>query len=393
MPSCATSEAEIMTKSSVLTLAEALISRPSVTPEDAGCQDIMIARLEKLGFHITRLPAGEVQNFWAELGDSGPRLCFAGHTDVVPPGPLEAWQSDPFQPTIRDGMLYGRGAADMKGSLAAMVVAAERFVALHPHPKGRLAFLITSDEEGIATHGTRHVVDWLRHQGESIDWCVVGEPSSEQLLGDVIKNGRRGSLNGRLTVHGVQGHVAYPDKAENPIHRALQPLANLVEQNWDAGNTFFPPTRLQFSNIHAGTGANNVIPGELKADFNFRFSTESTPEFLQAEVHRTLDAANIRYQIDWQLSGPPFFTAPGPLVAATQQALHTVTQQEATLSTGGGTSDGRFIAQLGGQVVELGPINATIHKINECVAVADLDRLSDIYREIMINLLGSGCDQ
>ncbi|MHB1644776.1 MAG: succinyl-diaminopimelate desuccinylase, partial [Acidithiobacillus sp.] len=267
-----------MGKSAVLELAEDLISRPSVTPEDAGCQDLMIARLKAVGFRVTRLPANGVENFWAERGGAGPRLCFAGHTDVVPSGPLAEWQSDPFQPVIRDGMLYGRGAADMKGSLAAMVVAAERFVALHPGHSGRLAFLITSDEEGIATHGTRHVVDWLREHGETIDWCVVGEPSSEKVLGDVIKNGRRGSLNGRLTVHGIQGHVAYPDKADNPIHRAFRPLADLVDQSWDAGNDFFPPTRLQFSNIHAGTGANNVIPGQLQADFNFRFSTESTPE-------------------------------------------------------------------------------------------------------------------
>ncbi len=379
-----------MTKSTVLALAEDLISRPSVTPEDAGCQDLMISRLEALGFRITRLPAGGVQNFWAEHGTSGPCLCFAGHTDVVPTGPLDAWHSHPFSPSIRDGMLYGRGAADMKGSLAAMLVAAEAFVNAHPDHTGRLAFLITSDEEGIATHGTRHVVDWLRDQGTNIDWCVVGEPSSEEQLGDVIKNGRRGSLNGRLTVQGIQGHVAYPDKADNPIHRAFRPLADLVDQSWDAGNDFFPPTRLQFSNIHAGTGANNVIPGQLSADFNFRFSTESTPESLQTGVHQILDAAQIHYQIDWQLSGPPFFTAPGRLVAATQQALQTVLGHEAKLSTGGGTSDGRFIAQLGGQVVELGPVNSTIHKLNECVAVSDLEDLSRIYTEIMRNLLDTG---
>jgi succinyl-diaminopimelate desuccinylase len=380
-------------KSAVLELAEDLISRPSVTPEDAGCQDLMIARLKAVGFRVTRLPANGVENFWAERGGAGPRLCFAGHTDVVPSGPLAEWQNDPFQPVIRDGMLYGRGAADMKGSLAAMVVAAERFVALHPAHSGRLAFLITSDEEGIATHGTRHVVDWLREHGETIDWCVVGEPSSEKVLGDVIKNGRRGSLNGRLTVHGIQGHVAYPDKADNPIHRAFRPLADLVDHSWDAGNDFFPPTRLQFSNIHAGTGANNVIPGQLQADFNFRFSTESTPESLQAGVHKILDAAAMRYAIDWQLSGPPFFTAPGALVAATQKALQAVARRVAQLSTGGGTSDGRFIAQLGGQVVELGPVNATIHKINECVAVADLEHLAQIYTEIMVYLLEAANDR
>ena len=382
-----------MGKSAVLELAEDLISRPSVTPEDAGCQDLMVARLKAVGFRVTRLPANGVENFWAERGGAGPRLCFAGHTDVVPSGPLAEWQNDPFQPVIRDGMLYGRGAADMKGSLAAMVVAAERFVALHPAHSGRLAFLITSDEEGIATHGTRHVVDWLREHGETIDWCVVGEPSSEKVLGDVIKNGRRGSLNGRLTVHGIQGHVAYPDKADNPIHRAFRPLADLVDHSWDAGNDFFPPTRLQFSNIHAGTGANNVIPGQLQADFNFRFSTESTPESLQAGVHKILDAAAMRYAIDWQLSGPPFFTAPGALVAATQKALQAVAQRVAQLSTGGGTSDGRFIAQLGGQVVELGPVNATIHKINECVAVADLEHLAQIYTEIMVYLLEAANDR
>ena len=382
-----------MGKSAVLELAEDLISRPSVTPEDAGCQDLMVARLKAVGFRVTRLPANGVENFWAERGGAGPRLCFAGHTDVVPSGPLAEWQNDPFQPVIRDGMLYGRGAADMKGSLAAMVVAAERFVALHPAHSGRLAFLITSDEEGIATHGTRHVVDWLREHGETIDWCVVGEPSSEKVLGDVIKNGRRGSLNGRLTVHGIQGHVAYPDKADNPIHRAFRPLADLVDHSWDAGNDFFPPTRLQFSNIHAGTGANNVIPGQLQADFNFRFSTESTPESLQAGVHKILDSAAMRYAIDWQLSGPPFFTAPGALVAATQKALQAVAQRVAKLSTGGGTSDGRFIAQLGGQVVELGPVNATIHKINECVAVADLEHLAQIYTEIMVYLLEAANDR
>ena len=381
-----------MGNSAVLELAKDLISRPSVTPEDAGCQDMMIARLEAIGFRVTRLPAGGVENFWAERGNAGPCLCFAGHTDVVPSGPLAEWQSDPFQPTIRDGLLYGRGAADMKGSLAAMVVAAERFVTLHPGHSGRLAFLITSDEEGIATHGTRHVVDWLREHGETIDWCVVGEPSSENMLGDVIKNGRRGSLNGRLTVQGIQGHVAYPDKADNPIHRAFRPLADLVDQAWDAGNDFFPPTRLQFSNIHAGTGASNVIPGQLQADFNFRFSTESTPESLQAGVHKILDASAMRYTIDWQLSGPPFFTAPGTLVAATQKALQAVEEHEARLSTDGGTSDGRFIAQLGGQVVELGPVNATIHKINECVAVADLEHLSQIYTEIMAHLLEAADD-
>ncbi len=378
-----------MGKSAVLALAEDLISRPSVTPEDAGCQELMIARLEAIGFRITRLPAGGVENFWAERGTSGPRLCFAGHTDVVPTGPLTDWETDPFRPTIRDGLLYGRGAADMKGSLAAMVVAAERFVALHPRYPGRLAFLITSDEEGVATHGTRHVVNWLREQGETIDWCVVGEPSSETVLGDVIKNGRRGSLNGRLTVQGVQGHVAYPDKADNPIHRAFRPLADLVDQSWDAGNDFFPPTQLQFSNIHAGTGANNVIPGQLQADFNFRFSTESTPESLQAGVQAVLDAHAMRHTIDWQLSGSPFFTAPGPLVAAIQRALRTIQRPPARLSTGGGTSDGRFIAQLGGQVVELGPVNATIHKVNECVAVPDLEQLATLYAEIMTHLLGA----
>ncbi|WP_123103886.1 succinyl-diaminopimelate desuccinylase [Acidithiobacillus sulfuriphilus] len=371
----------------VLDLAMDLVSRPSVTPEDGGCQDLLIRRLEAIGFQVTRLPAGEVHNFWAERGARGPRLCFAGHTDVVPPGPREDWHSDPFTPTLHNGCLYGRGAADMKGSLAAMVVAAERFVALHPDHPGRLAFLITSDEEGIAVDGTRRVVEWLQAAGQSIDWCVVGEPSSEEHLGDCIKNGRRGSLNGRLTVHGIQGHIAYPEKADNPIHRSLRPLADLAARSWDQGNAHFPPTRLQFSNIHAGTGVGNVIPGSLQADFNFRFSPESTPEALQTGVEGVLDGADLRYSIDWQLSGPPFFTPPGDLVDAATQAIRAVTGREARLSTAGGTSDGRFIAQLGGQVLELGPINATIHKVNECVAAADLDQLAQIYTQIMTVLL------
>lgn len=371
----------------VLDLAMDLVSRPSVTPEDGGCQDLLIRRLEAVGFRVTRLPAGEVHNFWAERGHAGPRLCFAGHTDVVPPGPREDWHSDPFTPTLHNGCLYGRGAADMKGSLAAMVVAAERFVALHPDHPGRLAFLVTSDEEGIAVNGTRRVVEWLRAAGQGIDWCVVGEPSSETRLGDCIKNGRRGSLNGRLTVHGVQGHIAYPEKADNPIHRSLQPLADLAARSWDQGNAHFPPTRLQFSNIHAGTGVSNVIPGSLQADFNFRFSPESTPEGLPAGVEALLDGAGLRYRIDWQLSGPPFFTPPGDLVDAATRAIRAVTGQETRLSTAGGTSDGRFIAQLGGQVLELGPLNATIHQVNECVAVADLEQLAEIHVRIMAALL------
>ncbi|MEY2340718.1 succinyl-diaminopimelate desuccinylase [Acidithiobacillus sp. IBUN Pt1247-S3] len=374
----------------VLDYSKELIARSSVTPEDAGCQDWMIARLEKLGFAIERMPAGGVENFWAMHGTDGPIFCFAGHTDVVPTGPLDAWHSNPFMPTIRDGSLYGRGAADMKGSLAAMLVATEDFLQESPEHPGRIAFLITSDEEGVATHGTRHVVEQLRARGERIDYCLVGEPSSEDTLADVVKNGRRGSLNAQLRILGVQGHVAYPEKAENPIHRALPALNELVERNWDDGSPDFPPTRLQISNIHAGTGATNVIPGVLELQFNFRFSPASTVEGLQAAVRAILDRQHLRYELDWQFSGPPFYTAPGKLLDAVQDGITQIMGCPARLSTGGGTSDGRFIAQLGGEVVELGPRNATIHKINEQVELTDLERLPQIYLGTLRALFAKG---
>ncbi|WP_308388507.1 succinyl-diaminopimelate desuccinylase [Acidithiobacillus sp. AMEEHan] len=374
----------------VLEYSRELIARRSVTPADAGCQEWMIAKLRELGFAIERMPAGGVENFWALHGDDGPLFCFAGHTDVVPPGPLDAWHSDPFVPSIRDGKLYGRGAADMKGSLAAMLVAVEDFLRESPKHRGRIAFLITSDEEGVATHGTRHVVEQLRTRGQRIDYCLVGEPSSEESLADVVKNGRRGSLNASLRILGVQGHVAYPEKAENPIHRALPALQEIVGREWDAGSPDFPPTRLQISNIHSGTGATNVIPGVLELQFNFRFSPASTVEGLQAAVQEILDRYQLRYELDWQFSGPPFYTAPGKLLDAVQTGITEVMGRPAKLSTGGGTSDGRFIARLGGEVVELGPCNASIHKIDEHVALADLERLPQIYLATLRAMFGKG---
>ncbi len=373
--------------SETLHLAIDLISRRSVTPEDAGCQALMMERLEKIGFRCEPLPFGEVQNFWARRGDEGPLLAFAGHTDVVPTGPEEQWQSPPFAPEIRDGHLYGRGAADMKGSLAAFLTACERFIERHPGHRGSIALLITSDEEGPATDGTVKVVEHLEARGEKIDWCLVGEPSSTERVGDVVKNGRRGSLGGRLLVRGTQGHVAYPHLADNPIHRLAPALAELCAKRWDEGNDHFPPTTFQVSNIHGGTSATNVIPGEVEALFNFRFSTEQTPERLRREVEAILDRHGLDYRIDWNLSGMPFLTPGGALVEAVRDAIRTTTGYDTTLSTAGGTSDGRFIAPTGAQVVELGPVNATIHKIDECVKVADLDALSDIYERILENLL------
>ena len=370
-----------------LELCSELIRRPSVTPEDAGCQTLMMGQLSALGFDCLPLPFGDVSNFWAERGKGGPILVFAGHTDVVPTGPESAWHSPPFDPSLRDGILYGRGAADMKGSLAAMLVACEAFIAEHPDHPGRIGFLITSDEEGPARDGTIKVVEYLEQQGKHIDWCLVGEPSSSQRLGDVIKNGRRGSLGARLTVRGVQGHIAYPQLADNPIHRALPALRALTDEHWDAGNSFFPPTSLQLSNINGGTGATNVIPGELQVEFNFRFSTEVTDTELRQRTEAILDAHALDYELDWNLSGQPFLTTPGELVTATLQAVKDVTGQEAELSTAGGTSDGRFIAPTGAQVVELGPVNATIHKLNEEVLAADLPRLAQIYRRVIENLL------
>ncbi len=373
--------------SDTLELAKDLISRASVTPEDAGCQALMQARLRALGFACEDLPFGEVSNFWARRGDSAPLVVFAGHTDVVPTGPLEDWTSDPFTPTVRDGMLYGRGAADMKGSLAAMITACEAFVAAHPDHRGSIGFLITSDEEGPSVNGTVKVVEHLVGAGVSIDMCLVGEPSSSRQLGDVIKNGRRGSLNGKLRVHGKQGHVAYPQLAENPIHLALPALAELAAIEWDRGNDHFPPTSFQISNIHAGTGAENVVPGELEVMFNLRYSTELTDTRIRERVHALLDRHGLRYDIDWRLSGKPFLTPAGELVDAARNAIREVTGIEAELSTSGGTSDGRFIAPTGAQVLELGPLNATIHQVDECVSVESLDRLSRVYTVMLENLL------
>lgn len=375
--------------SPTLELAKDLLSRESVTPEDAGCQEMMIEKLEALGFTIERLPFEEVTNLWARRGTSGPLFCFAGHTDVVPTGPVERWTHPPFEPTVSEGYLYGRGAADMKGSIAAFMTALERFIEHHPDHNGSIALLITSDEEGPFVNGTTRVIDHLEARNEKIDWCIVGEPSSTDKVGDVIKNGRRGSLSGKLKIAGVQGHVAYPHLVKNPIHMAAPALAELASIEWDTGNDFFPPTSFQISNIHAGTGATNVVPGEVEVDFNFRFSTETTAEKLKSQVQDLLDKYELDWDIDWVLSGNPFLTAEGELVAASQAAIKAITGLETELSTSGGTSDGRFIAPTGAQVVELGPVNATIHKVNERVKVKDLDTLSDLYENIMARLLVS----
>jgi len=373
--------------SATLELAMALIARASVTPDDAGCQALLAERLSRAGFVIEQLRFGEVDNLWARRGTASPLFVFAGHTDVVPPGPLADWHSDPFQPVIRDGYLYGRGAADMKGSIAAMVTACERFIPAHSDHRGSIAFLITSDEEGPSVDGTVRVVEALTARGETIDWCLVGEPSSRDVTGDTIKNGRRGSLNGVLRVHGQQGHVAYPQLADNPIHRAAPALAELAAVEWDAGNEFFPPTTFQISNIRAGAGAENVIPGELEVVFNLRFSTESTTASIQSRVAAILSRHGLDHELQWKLSGQPFLTPAGELVAAARSAIQTMAGIATELSTSGGTSDGRFIAPTGAQVVELGPVNATIHKTNECVNVAELDTLSAIYEEILRLLL------
>ncbi len=372
--------------SATLDLAMELIACPSVTPKDAGCQGIMIARLEKLGFEIEHLRFGEVDNFWARHGEKAPLLAFAGHTDVVPTGPLEQWDSDPFKPEIRDGYLYGRGTADMKGSLAAMITACERFLAHHADHKGSIAFLITSDEEGPSVDGTRKVIKTLVDRDECIDWCLVGEPSSSDQVGDVVKNGRRGSLGGKLLIHGTQGHIAYPHLASNPIHLFAPAMAELCAFQWDEGNEFFPPTSFQISNIKSGTGADNVIPGDLEALFNFRYSTETTEAQLKETVESILDRHQLNYEVTWKLSGLPFLTQPGTLVNAMRQAIQESTGLITRLSTDGGTSDGRFIAPTGAQVAELGPVNATIHKLNECVRVDDLEQLSLIYERILHNL-------
>ena len=374
--------------SPTLQLACELINRPSVTPLDEGCQQLMREHLAACGFAIEPMHIEEVENFWAIRGSEGPVLCFAGHTDVVPTGPLQAWQNPPFSARIDEqGMLHGRGAADMKGSLASMIIAVERFTADHPQHQGQIAFLITSDEEGPAQHGTKAVVERLRERGQRLDWCIVGEPSSTALLGDVVKNGRRGSLGGTLTVRGQQGHVAYPHLAKNPIHLAAPALAELAAEHWDDGNAFFPPTSFQISNLNAGTGATNVIPGTLEAVFNFRFSTESTVEGLQQRTAAILDSHGLDWSIDWALSGLPFLTEPGALLDGVAKAIHSVTGRDTTPSTSGGTSDGRFIATLGTQVVELGPVNATIHQVDEHILASDLDLLTEIYYQTLVNLL------
>ncbi len=373
--------------SPTLALACELIARNSVTPEDAGCLELIAARLAPLGFVLERIDSGGVSNLWARRGSARPILCFAGHTDVVPTGPLDAWQSPPFEPTIRNGMLYGRGAADMKTSLAAFVTAIEAFVAAHPDHEGSIALLLTSDEEGVATHGTVKVVEALAARGERLDWCVVGEPTSVDTLGDMIKNGRRGSLSGSLRVKGVQGHVAYPHLARNPVHQLAPALAELAAIRWDEGNEFFPPTTWQVSNIHAGTGATNIIPGTCEVLFNFRFASVSTAESLKARTHEVLDRHGLAYELDWHLSGKPFITGRGRLVAAVSEAIRATTGVDTELSTTGGTSDGRFIADICAEVVECGPVNATIHKVNECVAVDAIEALSSIYRRTLENLL------
>lgn len=373
--------------SATLELAKDLIKRPSVTPDDAGCQPLIAERLAPLGFEAEHLRFADVDNLWLRRGTSTPVFCFAGHTDVVPTGPLEKWESPPFSPEIRDGMLYGRGAADMKGSIAAFVVACENFVQAYPDHQGSIAFLITSDEEGPSINGTVKVVEWLEQRQEKIDWCLVGEPSSTCCVGDVVKNGRRGSLNGKLTVLGQQGHVAYPQLADNPIHRVAPALAELVSIEWDQGNEFFPPTSFQLSNINAGTGATNVIPGTVEILFNFRFSTEQTDTGLRQQVEDLLNRHGFHYELEWTLSGQPFLTARGDLVTASVAAIQTVNGINTELSTSGGTSDGRFIAPTGAQVMELGPVNKTIHKVNECVAVKDLEALTVIYQKILEHLL------
>jgi len=370
-----------------LELAEKLIARRSVTPADEGCQQLIGERLGALGFSLEALRFGTVENLWARRGDAGPVFCFAGHTDVVPTGPLEEWRSDPFVPSIRDGILYGRGAADMKTGLAAMVTATEDFVRAHPGHQGTISFLITSDEEGPSVDGTRRVAETLVSRGQRIDWCLVGEPSSEETVGDTIKVGRRGSLSGRLTVHGVQGHVAYPQLAENPVHTLAPALAELTRHVWDEGTEHFQPTTFQISNLNAGTGAPNVIPGELKARFNLRYSPVQTLERLKSTVEEILRRHGVRYSIEWYLSGEPFYTPPGRLSDAVGAAVARVTGNRPRLSTGGGTSDGRFIAPLGAEVVELGVVNTTIHKVNECVRVADLEALHHMYLNVLEMLL------
>lgn len=376
-----------MTQSATLDLSLQLLRQPSVTPVDHSCQEIMAERLAKIGFQIENMRFEDVDNLWARRGTEAPVFCFAGHTDVVPTGSMDAWQSHPFQPEIRDGKLFGRGSADMKTALAAMVVASERFVAKHPDHKGSIAFLITSDEEGPSINGTVKVVETLEARQEKMTWCLVGEPSSTHRLGDIVKNGRRGSLNAKLTVKGKQGHVAYPHLAINPIHIASKALAELCDTVWDNGNEYFPATSFQISNINAGTGATNVVPGTMTLLFNFRYSTEVTAEQLKTRTQKILDRHNLDYEIEWTLSGLPFLTPAGELVNAAKKAILDVTGVETELSTSGGTSDGRFIAPTGAQVLELGVLNATIHQVNEHVSIDDLEPLAEIYEQILVELL------
>lgn len=376
-------------QSDIIALAQELIRRPSISPHDLGCQEIIAEKLAKCGFQLERLPFNETLNLWATHGSGSPCIAFAGHTDVVPVGDETQWQHSPFAAQIVDGMLYGRGAADMKGSLAAMVVAAERFVTANPNHKGTIAFLITSDEEAAATDGTMKVVETLMSRNQTIDYCLVGEPSSSQQLGDIIKNGRRGSITADLTVYGIQGHVAYPHLAENPVHNSLKMLDELVNIQWDNGNNYFPATTLQIANIKAGTGSNNVIPGELFVQFNLRFSNEMTAERIQQRVADLLAKYGLKYHIEWHLSGNPFLTPEGDFVNAIKSAVETILGVAPRLDTGGGTSDGRFIAQLGTQVVEFGPLNKTIHKVDECVACEDLIRLADVHQYWLQQLLGT----
>ncbi|MCL1073152.1 succinyl-diaminopimelate desuccinylase [Shewanella dokdonensis] len=371
----------------VLALAQQLIARPSVTPLDEGCQSLLAERLAKLGFTNESMVFEDTTNLWSRRGTKGPLFCFAGHTDVVPVGDANRWHTPPFEPVVIDGYLHGRGAADMKGSLAAMIVATERFVAAHPNHSGSIAFLITSDEEGPFINGTTRVIDTLEARNEKITWALVGEPSSTHKLGDVVKNGRRGSLTGNLTVKGIQGHVAYPHLADNPIHKAAPALAELAATQWDNGNAFFPPTSFQIANINGGTGASNVIPGELQVMFNFRYSTEVTADELIAKVQHILDVHGLDYDIGWIYNGLPFLTDKGPLLEATQAAILETTGVQTDAQTSGGTSDGRFIAPTGAQVIELGPVNATIHKVNECVSVADLELLAQCYQRILEKIL------
>jgi succinyl-diaminopimelate desuccinylase len=367
-----------------------LVCRASVTPGDAGCQELLAARLERLGFRVEPLRFGDVDNLWARRGTAAPVLCFAGHTDVVPAGPTAAWRSDPFVPAIRDGTLYGRGAADMKSGLAAMVTATERFLGEQPRHAGSIAFLLTSDEEGPAVDGTLRVVEVLQARHTHVDWCIVGEPSAEQQTGDTLKIGRRGSLSGRLVVHGVQGHVAYPQRADNPVHRLAPALAELAARAWDQGNEHFPPTTFQVSNINAGTGAANVIPGELRADFNLRYAPVLGVAELRRQVTEILRRHGVRHTLEWQDSAAPFYTRPGRFTASVRAAVHSVTGLEPALATTGGTSDGRFLAAMGAEVVELGVPNASIHKVDECVRLSDIDTLHAIYLQLLRNMLGAG---